>query len=139
MNAMRHSRVHAAALALGALLVLAPVGVTPDGCGDLTGGRLCVEGPVGGKGTFTTRYVRHDTGTGTGTGTGTAPTLQLGYQRKDARITAFPGWFGTLRTEDASTASAATGTLDTAPGECVRGLLRADDRDYVTEWLCSDG
>ncbi|MET4927618.1 hypothetical protein P3L51_35555, partial [Streptomyces sp. PSRA5] len=132
MNAMRHSRVHAAVLALGALLVLAPVGVTPKGCGDLTGGRLCVEGPVGGRGTFTTRYVRHDTGTRTAT----PPALQLGYQRKDARITAFPGWFGTLRTEDGS--AALHGTLDTERGECVRGLMHHDDgRDYVTEWLCS--
>lgn len=129
MNAMRHSRVHAAALTLGALLVLAPVGVTPDGCGDLTGGRLCVEGPVGAKGTFTTRYVRHDTA---------APSaVQLGYQRKDARITAFPGWFDTLRTKEGSTAGA--GTLDTAPGECVRGLIHHNGRDYITEWLCSDG
>ncbi|MEV0774677.1 hypothetical protein ACIBLA_00930 [Streptomyces sp. NPDC050433] len=126
---MRNSRVLATTLAAGALLVLAPVGVTPEGCGDLTGGRLCVEGPVGGRGTFTTRYVRHDTAGGP------APALQLGYQRKDARITAFPGWFGVLRTEDGS--AALSGRLNTAPGECVRGLLHHNGRDYVTEWLCS--
>lgn len=127
MNAMRHSRVHAAVLTLGALLVLAPVGMTPEGCGDLTDGRLCVEGPVGGEGVFTTRYVRH---------TGPPATVRLGYQRKDARITAFPGWFGTLRTKEGATT--ATGTLDTARGECVRGLLHHEGRDYVTEWLCSN-
>ncbi|MFC8079188.1 hypothetical protein ACFUN8_27080 [Streptomyces sp. NPDC057307] len=127
---MSHRRARAAVLTLGALLVLAPVGVTPKGCGDLTGGRLCVEGPVGGKGAFTTRYVRH------GHGTRTPTALQLGYQRKDTRITAFPGWFGTLRTEDGS--AALTGTLDTARGECVRGLMNHDGREYVTEWLCSN-
>ncbi|WP_330174054.1 hypothetical protein OG875_11025 [Streptomyces sp. NBC_01498] len=133
---MRHRRVRAtvrqlrapAALTLGAGLLLAPSGVTPEGCGDLTGGRLCVEGPVGGTGTFTTRYIRH--------GAGPETALRLGYQRADARITAFPGWFGTLRTEDAP--AALTGTLDTAPGECVRGLLGQGDREYVTEWLCPD-
>lgn len=128
---MRHRRARATALALGAVLVLAPVGVTPEGCGDLTGGRLCVEGPVGGEGAFTTRYVRQ----GTGHLEDPALAVRLGYQRKDARITAFPGWFGTLRTEDGS--AALTGTLDTARGECVRGLLHHDGRDYVTEWLCS--
>ena len=127
---MRHRRACATALALGALLVLAPVGVTPDGCGDLSGGRLCVEGPVGGRGTFTTRYVRHEHAAGG------PSSVRLGYQRKDARITAFPGWFATLRTKDSSLTG--TGTLDTAPGECVRGLLWHDNRDYVTEWLCSD-
>ncbi|WP_405613440.1 hypothetical protein OG292_13945 [Streptomyces sp. NBC_01511] len=130
---MRHRRAaRATALTLGALLVLAPVGVTPEGCGDLTGGRLCVEGgPVGGEGTFTTRYVRH----GAGGDDTAAATFQLGYQRKDPRITAFPGWFGTLRTKDGVTT--ATGTLDTARGECVRGVLRHDGREYVTKWLCS--
>ncbi|WP_405795559.1 hypothetical protein [Streptomyces sp. NBC_01506] len=128
---MRHGRAFATALAVGSLLVLAPVGVTPKGCGDLTGGRLCVEGPVGGKGAFTTRYVRHGAGRAKGPGL----PVQLGYQRKDARITAFPGWFGTLRTKDGS--AALTGTLDTARGECVRGLMHHDGRDYVTEWLCS--
>lgn len=127
MNGMRHRRAHATVLTVGALLVLAPVGVTPDGCGDLTGGRLCVEGPVGSRGTFTTRYVRHDTGG--------PPDVRLGYQRKDARITAFPSWFTTLRTKGNSTT--ATGPLDTAPGECVRGLLHHGGREYVTEWLCS--
>ncbi|MFD9865759.1 hypothetical protein ACFXI8_20365 [Streptomyces niveus] len=129
---MRHGRARAAALTLGAMLALAPVGATPDGCGDLSGGRLCVEGPVGGEGAFTTRYLRH----GADGGEGPGPEVRLGYQRKDARITAFPGWFGTLRTEDGS--AALTGTLDTAPGECVRGLLHHDGRDYVTEWLCSE-
>lgn len=129
---MRHGRARAAALTLGAVLALAPAGVTPDGCGDLTGGRLCVEGPVGGEGAFTTRYVRH----GADGEKGPGPAVQLGYQRKDARITAFPGWFGTLRTKDGS--AELTGTLDTAPGECVRGLLHHDGRDHVTEWLCSD-
>lgn len=131
---MRHGRARATALTLGAVLVLAPVGVTPEGCGDLTGGRLCVEGPVGGAGAFTTRYVPH------GTGSAAEPedpalAVQLGYQRKDARITAFPGWFGTLVTEGGS--AALTGTLDTARGECVRGLMHHGGRDYVTEWLCS--
>ncbi|MFD3521009.1 hypothetical protein [Streptomyces sp. NPDC058653] len=132
---MRHRRVRVAVLplglTLGSMLVIAPVGVTPAGCGDLSGGRLCVDGPVGGRGAFTTRYVRH----GAGPRTGPATALRLGYQRRDARITAFPGWFGTLRTEDGP--AALTGTLDTEPGECVRGLLHHAGRDYVTEWLCS--
>ncbi|MFC8830778.1 hypothetical protein ACFT9I_36230 [Streptomyces sp. NPDC057137] len=131
---MRHRRARAAVLTLGALLVLAPVGVTPKGCGELTGGRLCVEGPVGGEGAFTTRYVRH--GAGHTEDPDPALDVQLGYQRKDTRITAFPGWFGTLRTEDGS--AALTGRLDTARGECVRGLMNHDGRDYVTEWLCSN-
>jgi hypothetical protein len=116
-------------LAVGALFVLAPVGVTPKGCGDLSGGRLCIEGPIGGAGGFTTRYVQHRGHPG-------EIAVRLGYQRKDKRMTAFPDWFGTERTRHRR--AALTGRLDTLPGECIRGvLLDAHERPYVTQWNCS--
>ncbi|MEU3187078.1 hypothetical protein ABZ707_23180 [Streptomyces sp. NPDC006923] len=124
----RATAARAMGLGIGALFVVAPVGVTPRGCGDLSGGRLCVAGPIGGAGGFTTRYVQH---------TGRPDlTVRLGYQRKDDRITAFPGWFGTRRTRHG--VAELSGTLTTMPGECVRGLL--DDRQgrtFITEWYCS--
>nr|WSZ97933.1 hypothetical protein OH820_21720 [Streptomyces sp. NBC_00857] len=123
----RASAVRATVLAAGALFVLAPVGLTPRGCGDLSGGRLCVEGPIGGAGRFTTRYVQH-------TG-GRDIAVRLGYQRKDDRITAFPGWFGTQRTRHGH--AELTGMVSTEPGECVRGLLDHRGRVYVTQWHCS--
>ncbi|KIF76300.1 hypothetical protein QR77_25220 [Streptomyces sp. 150FB] len=122
-------RLMGTGLAMGALFVLAPVGVTPKGCGDLTGGRLCVEGPIGRTGGFTVRYIQRPARTG-------EVTVRLGYQRKDARITAFAGWFGTERTRDGR--AELSGRLDTAPGECIRGvLLDSRTRPYVTRWSCS--
>ncbi|MFJ1745600.1 hypothetical protein ACIOJD_05065 [Streptomyces sp. NPDC088116] len=123
----RASAVRAAVLAAGALFVLAPVGLTPRGCGDLSGGRLCVEGPIGGTGRFTTRYDRHAGGPDIA--------VRLGYQRRDDRITAFPGWFGTRRTLHGQ--AELTGTISTEPGECVRGLLDHRGLVYVTQWHCS--
>lgn len=115
-------------LGVGALFVLAPVGVTPRGCGDLSGGRLCIEGPVGQEGGFTTRYVQYD-------GRPDLP-VRLGYQRKDARITAFADWFGTRPTKDG--VAELTARLDTEPGECIRGVLMdSGGRAYVTQWQCS--
>lgn len=123
----RTTAVTGKVLAVGTLLILAPVGLTPRGCGDLSGGRLCIEGPVGGAGSFTVRYVQY----------GGRPdvSVRLGYQRKDDRITAFPGWFGNQRTWHGR--AELTGTLNTAPGECIRGVLDHRDRTYVTEWRCS--
>ncbi|AXG79788.1 hypothetical protein [Streptomyces paludis] len=124
----RATAVRATGLVVGSLFVLAPVGVTPEGCGELSGGRLCVEGPIGGAGTFTTRYDQHPG----------RPEIavRLGYQRKDARITAFPGWFGTRTTRQGH--AELTGTLDTEPGECVRGVMEDErERLYVTGWRCS--
>jgi hypothetical protein len=123
----RATAVRATVLTVGALLVLAPVQLVPEGCGDLSGGRLCIEGPVGGTGTFTTRYDRRGDRPGI--------PVRLGYQRKDARITAFPGWFGTRRTSHGH--AELTGTLTTEPGECIRGVLAHGDRLYVTGWYCS--
>ncbi|MER7997943.1 hypothetical protein [Streptomyces sp. NPDC095613] len=114
-------------LTVGALFVLAPVGLTPRGCGDLSGGRLCVTGPIGDTGGFTVRYVRHGAGPGL--------SVRLGYQRKDERITAFPDWFGTSPTR--SGRAELSRTIATLPGECIRGLLDHRGRVFVTEWLCS--
>jgi hypothetical protein len=123
----RATAVRATVLALGALFVLAPVGVTPRGCGDLSGGRLCIEGPIGGKGGFTTRYVRH----------AGRPDIavRLGYQRKDDRLTAYADWFGTQRTSHGR--AELTGRLGTEPGECIRGVLDHQGRTYVTQWSCA--
>ncbi|WP_052744304.1 hypothetical protein [Streptomyces odonnellii] len=123
----RATAVRASVLTVGALFVLAPVGVTPKGCGDLSGGRLCIEGPIGGAGRFTTRYVQHTDRPGTA--------VRLGYQRKDDRIVAFPGWFGTRHTRHGRAELART--LDTAPGECIRGLMEHRNRTYITQWRCS--
>ncbi|MEV6424062.1 hypothetical protein [Streptomyces sp. NPDC051662] len=123
----RATAVRGTVLAVGAVLVLAPVGLTPRGCGDLSGGRLCIEGPVGGAGPFTVRYVQYPGHP--------SVAVRLGYQRKDDRITAFPGWLGTQQTWHGRAEQ--TGSLDTAAGECIRGVMEHRDRTYVTEWHCS--
>ncbi len=115
-------------LAAGSLLVLAPMRVPPDGCGDLASGRLCIEGPIGAAGTFTTRYIRND---------GRHETrVRLGYQRRDARLTAFADWFGTSRTLHG--AAQLSGSLTTAPDECIRGIMiDAKGKAYATQWTCA--
>lgn len=102
---------------------------TPDGCGDLSNGRLCIAAPTGGHG-VTVSYVRHRAGD---------VAVQLGYQRKDARITALPGWFGDGRTRAGRATVRAT--LDTAPGECIRAVMlyrtpAQTPQQYVTKWRC---
>ncbi|GAA3748930.1 hypothetical protein [Streptomyces tremellae] len=121
-------RVAGACLAAGSFLLLAPVGPTPRGCGDLASGRLCIEGPIGGTGGFTTRYVQYD---------GRPETrVRLGYQRRDRRLTAFTDWFGTSATTHGR--AQLSGHLATAPDECIRGvLLDAAGRAHATPWRCA--
>ncbi|MCF3961127.1 hypothetical protein [Streptomyces fuscigenes] len=121
-------RATGACLAAGCLLVLAPVGATPRGCGDLAGGRLCIEGPIGGAGGFTTRFTQYDGRP--------AVHVRLGYQRRDRRLTAFAGWFGASTTTDGR--AQLSGRLATASDECIRGVLM-DPRGkaYVTGWRCA--
>ncbi|MBP0459079.1 hypothetical protein [Streptomyces montanisoli] len=115
-------------LAAGSLLVLAPMRVPPDGCGDLPSGRLCIEGPIGGAGAFTTRYVQYDERH--------ESRVRLGYQRRDQRLTAFANWFGTSSTLHGSTQL--SGRLSTAPDECIRGILiDANGKAYATQWTCA--
>ena len=116
------------ALVAAAFFVLAPVGTPPAGCGDSSDGRLCIEGPIGATGTFTTRYTQHPGRPAT--------EVQLGYQRKDRRLTAFADWFGTRRTQHGR--AELTGTLDTLPGECIRGVLRdPQGHTRATTWRCA--
>jgi hypothetical protein len=113
---------------VGALFVLGPVGATPRGCGDLSQGRLCIEGPIGGKGGFTTRYVRYEGGPDV--------PVRLGYQRRDRRLTAFADWFGTRTTTNGR--AELTGHLATAADECIRGVLQdPHGKAYVTQWECA--
>ncbi|MCA1221259.1 hypothetical protein [Streptomyces sp. 8L] len=115
-------------LAAGSLFVLAPVGATPRGCGDLSWGRLCIEGPIGGSGGFTTRYVQYDGRR--------AVRVRLGYQRKDHRLTAFADWFGTSTT--ANGRAQRSGRLSTAADECIRGvLIGPSGKAHVTPWRCA--
>ncbi|MEU3712329.1 hypothetical protein [Streptomyces catenulae] len=119
-----------AALCLVATVAAAapPAPAAPVGCGGPTGGVLCLRGPVGRPGVYTAHYRRGRAG---------APgeiAVRLGYQRKDSRITAFPGWFGTVRT----TRGAATlrGRVGMEAGECIRGVMEHGERVYVTKWSC---
>ncbi|GAU68544.1 hypothetical protein SSP35_08_00380 [Streptomyces sp. NBRC 110611] len=136
---------------------------SPTGCGDLVRGRLCLRGPVGATGTYSVTYRRYDglpaaagqAGTGaarTGTETTRAAaettraaaettragadeiTVRLGYQRKNFRITAFPGWFGSRRT--AGGAVGLNGRVEMLPDECIRGVMEHGQTVYVTKWSC---
>lgn len=131
MRAVRRSSTAGAtglALVAAAFFVLAPVGAPPAGCDDTPEGRLCIEGPIGTKGTFTTRYTQRPGRPAT--------KVQLGYQRKDHRLTAFADWFGTERTQNGRAELA--GTLATLPDECVRGVLRdPEGHTRATTWHCA--
>ncbi|MEU9122056.1 hypothetical protein AB0C96_19700 [Streptomyces sp. NPDC048506] len=102
----------------------------PTGCGDLVRGQLCLRGPVGADGTYRATYRRH------GAAAGLAEiTVRLGYQRKNARITAFPGWFGTRRTQGG--AVGLTGRVEMLSDECIRGVMEHGETVFVTKWSCN--
>ncbi|MGW1379439.1 hypothetical protein ACWD6P_34940 [Streptomyces sp. NPDC002446] len=123
-----------------------PAPAAPTGCGDLVRGQLCLRGPVGADGTYTATYRRHASlrrgatppgavpGDGRETGLGEI-TVRLGYQRKNARITAFPGWFGTRRTQRG--AVELSGRVEMLSDECIRGVMELGETVYVTKWSCS--
>ncbi|MFG2830663.1 hypothetical protein ACGFWI_24865 [Streptomyces sp. NPDC048434] len=107
-----------------------PAPPAPTGCGDLVRGQLCLRGPVGADGTYTAAYRRH------GPAAGLAEILvRLGYQRKNDRITAFPGWFGTRRTQGG--AVVLSGRVEMLADECIRGVMERGETVYVTKWSCS--
>ncbi|MFI9355230.1 hypothetical protein ACWGQL_36035 [Streptomyces lydicus] len=144
----RRAVVGVAALCLVAATAAAapPAPDAPTGCGDLVRGQLCLSGPVGSDGTYTAAYRRH-----TATPRGAAPagalagddgrdgadeiTVRLGYQRRNTRITAFPGWFGTRRTQGG--AVVLSGRVEMLADECIRGVMEHGEAFYVTKWSCS--
>ncbi|MFK0265681.1 hypothetical protein ACIQU1_30765 [Streptomyces angustmyceticus] len=119
-----------AALCLVAALAAAPPApAAPTGCGELVRGRLCLRGPVGADGMYTVSYRR------LGAASGPDEILvRLGYQRKNDRITAFPGWFGTRRTQ--SGAVVLGGRVEMLADECIRGVMERGGAVYVTKWSC---
>ncbi|ANZ18294.1 hypothetical protein ACH4YO_26665 [Streptomyces noursei] len=122
----------AAAVALLALLAAtaaaAPAAPTaPAGCGVLVRGRLCLRGPVGATGLYTAVYQRDEPVLG-------ELTIRLGYQRKNSRITAFPGWFGTGRTHGGTLRL--SGRVEMLPDECIRGVMEHTATVFVTKWSC---
>ncbi|MEU5214259.1 hypothetical protein [Streptomyces sp. NPDC020742] len=128
---MRRVAVGAAALCLVAATVAAapPAPSAPTGCGDLVRGQLCLRGPVGSDGIYTASYRRHGAQTDLD-----EISVRLGYQRKNTRITAFPGWFGTRRTQDG--AVGLSGRVEMLPEECIRGVMEHRQTVYVTKWSC---
>lgn len=149
-----HRSVRRMSVAVAAMcLVVATVAATPPappaptGCGDLVRGQLCLRGPVGSAGTYTATYRRHGaaqqraaTPAGAVAVDGPAAGLdeisvRLGYQRKNTRITAFPGWFGTRRTEGG--AVELSGRVEMLADECIRGVMERGETVYVTKWSCN--
>ncbi|MFJ9615851.1 hypothetical protein [Streptomyces noursei] len=127
-----HAGRTAAAVALLALLAAtaaaAPAAPTaPAGCGVLVRGRLCLRGPVGATGLYTAVYQRDEPVLG-------ELTIRLGYQRKNSRITAFPGWFGTGRTHGGTLRL--SGRVEMLPDECIRGVMEHTATVFVTKWSC---
>ncbi|MGW7576365.1 hypothetical protein [Streptomyces sp. NPDC054765] len=144
----RRIMVAVAAMCLVAATAAAapPAPPEPTGCGDLVRGQLCLRGPVGSDGTYTTTYRRHGVsprreaspaGAVAGDGRAAGPdeiTVRLGYQRKNDRITAFPGWFGTRRTQRG--AVGLSGRVEMLADECIRGVMERGETVYVTKWSC---
>ncbi|UQA95091.1 hypothetical protein [Streptomyces halobius] len=125
---VRRSGVAIAALLLVAATAAAapPAPADPTGCGTLVHGRLCLRGPVGADGTYTATYRRD--------GVRDEITVRLGYQRKNAKITAFPGWFGSRRTLRG--AVGLSGRVQMLPDECIRGVMKHGKTVFVTKWSC---
>ncbi|MFE6691573.1 hypothetical protein ACFVFQ_34515 [Streptomyces sp. NPDC057743] len=128
----RHLGRAAAAAAVLALLAAtaaaAPAApAEPAGCGVLVRGRLCLRGPVGTTGVYVAVYQRDVPVPG-------EITVRLGYQRKNAQITAFPGWFGSGRTRGG--ALRLSGRVEMLPDECIRGVMEHTATVFVTKWSC---
>ncbi|MEU8787135.1 hypothetical protein [Streptomyces sp. NPDC048637] len=130
----RARRVTVALAALGLVAATAaaapPAPPAPTGCGDLVRGQLCLQGPVGADGMYTATYRRHGSAAGLD-----EIIVRLGYQRKNDRITAFPGWFGTRRTQGG--AVGLSGRVEMLADECIRGVMERGETFYVTKWSCS--
>ncbi|TJZ42470.1 hypothetical protein FCH28_34225 [Streptomyces piniterrae] len=124
----RRAGVAFAALFLVAATVAAapPAPADPTGCGALVRGQLCLRGPVGAEGTYTATYRRETAGD--------EITVRLGYQRKNSKITAFPGWFGSRRTQRG--AAGLGGHVQMLPDECIRGVMEHHETVFVTKWSC---
>ncbi len=142
------------AVAVAAMCLVAATAATapaapaePTGCGDLVRGQLCLRGPVGADGTYTATYRRYGVparreaaSAGAVAGDGRAAgrdaiTVRLGYQRRNDRITAFPGWFGTRRTQGGTVVL--SGRVEMLADECIRGVMERGETVYVTKWSCS--
>ncbi|MGX1758766.1 hypothetical protein ACWIG5_17945 [Streptomyces lydicus] len=123
--------VAVAALCLVAATAAAapPAPQEPTGCGDLVRGQLCLRGPVGADGMYTAAYRRLGAAGGRD-----EIIVRLGYQRKNDRITAFPGWFGTRRTQGG--AVVLSGRVEMLADECIRGVMERGETVYVTKWSC---
>ncbi|MCR8577176.1 hypothetical protein [Streptomyces sp. Isolate_219] len=130
----RARRVTVALAALGLVAATAaaapPAPPAPTGCGELVRGQLCLQGPVGADGMYTATYRRHGSAAGPD-----EIIVRLGYQRKNDRITAFPGWFGTRRTQGG--AVGLSGRVEMLADECIRGVMERGETFYVTKWSCS--
>ncbi len=96
-------------------------------------GRLCLRGPVGASGRYTTAYRRSPAAAPAASASADF-SVRLGYQRKNARITAFPGWFGTGRLRQG--AAVLGGRVEMLPDECIRGVMEHDETVFVTKWSC---
>ncbi|AIA03971.1 hypothetical protein ACFU90_36940 [Streptomyces noursei] len=127
----RAGRTAAAVAVLGLLAATAAAAPAapdaPTGCGVLVRGRLCLRGPVGAPGRYTAVYRRDEPMPG-------ELTVRLGYQRKNSRITAFPGWFGTGRTQGGTLRL--SGRVEMLPDECIRGVMEHTATVFVTKWSC---
>ncbi|MGW2414146.1 hypothetical protein ACWCV5_18495 [Streptomyces tubercidicus] len=122
--------VAALCLVAGTAAAAPPAPPEPTGCGDLVRGQLCLQGPVGADGTYTASYRRNEAADGLD-----EIIVRLGYQRKNDRITAFPGWFGTRRTQGG--AVGLSGRVEMLADECIRGVMERGETLYVTKWSCS--
>ncbi|MFD3843749.1 hypothetical protein ACFWWC_47340 [Streptomyces sp. NPDC058642] len=128
---MRRSLGTAAALSaiMATCVIAAPAAsATPDGCGDLTNGQLCLKDHTVGKtGSFKFRvsYDRHVSG---------EITVKLGTQRKNDQITAGALWFGNKKTTNGYAELSKTHPIDR--GDCIRAVMEYQGSTFVGKWRC---
>ncbi|MFJ9160300.1 hypothetical protein ACIRPS_26250 [Streptomyces griseoviridis] len=115
------------ALLVAGLVVAPPAGATPQGCGDLSNGQLCITGPVPTPGTYTVSYWRHISA---------EITVRLGHQIKIERTgrIAQTTWLGKKKTQNGSAKLSRFVDLD---GEgCIRGIMSHGGETFVSKWRC---
>ncbi|MFE7511948.1 hypothetical protein ACFU8I_12085 [Streptomyces sp. NPDC057540] len=112
----------------GVAMAPAASAAVPNGCGALTNGHLCINGPTPNAGTYTASYMRFG-------GEGEI-TVRLGIEIKVERTgqIAQTSWIGYKKTQNGY-ASLSRYTLLDSEG-CIRAIMEHGGTKFISQWRC---
>jgi hypothetical protein len=112
----------------GVAMAPAASAATPNGCGQLTNGQLCISGPTPNNGTYKASYMR--------TGGSGEITVRLGIEIKIERTgkIAQTSWIGYKKTQNGYAALERYTYLDDEG--CIRAIMEHGGTKYISRWRC---